>query len=49
VADASVRETSMNDVNVEECAVKVMRTLKFPQPKGGGVVVVTYPFVFQAT
>lgn len=49
VADASVRETSMNDVNVEECAVKVMRTLKFPQPKGGGVVVVTYPFVFQST
>lgn len=49
VADASVRETSMNDVNVEECAVKVMRTLKFPQPKGGGIVVVTYPFVFQST
>jgi TonB family protein len=46
VADASVRETSMNDNNVEECALKVMRSLKFPQPRGGGVVVVTYPFVF---
>jgi len=49
VAEASTRETSMNDVTVEECVVKVMTTLKFPQPKGGGVVVVTYPFVFQST
>ena len=49
VADASVRETSMNDENVESCVTKVMRSLKFPQPRGGGIVVVTYPFVFAAT
>lgn len=49
VADASVRETSMNDETVEQCAVKVMRSLKFPQPRGGGIVVVTYPFVFAST
>jgi TonB family protein len=49
VAQASVRETSMNDENVESCAVKVMRSLKFPKPRGGGIVVVTYPFVFAAT
>ena len=49
VAEASVRETSINDENVEQCAVKVMRSLKFPQPKGGGIVVVTYPFVFAST
>lgn len=48
VASASVRETSMNDRNVEECALTVMRSLKFPQPRGGGVVVVTYPFVFNS-
>ena len=48
VATASVAETSMNDLEVEACVVKVMRTLKFPQPKNGGVVVVTYPFVFQS-
>lgn len=47
VATAEVRETQMNDANVEGCVVKVMRTLKFPQPRGGGIVVVTYPFVFQ--
>ncbi len=49
VARASVRETSMNDANVEACTVKVMRSLKFPKPRGGGIVVVTYPFVFAAT
>lgn len=48
VAQASVRETSMNDRNVEECVLTVMRSLKFPQPRGGGVVVVTYPFVFNS-
>ena len=49
VAKASVRESSMNDENVERCVSKVMRTLKFPNPRGGGIVVVTYPFVFAST
>lgn len=49
VARASVRETSMNDAKVEGCSVQVMRSLKFPRPRGGGIVVVTYPFVFDAT
>ena len=49
VAKATVRETSMNDATVEACVLKVMRSLKFPKPKGGGIVVVTYPFVFAAT
>lgn len=48
VASASVRETSMNDESVEACVVKVMTSLKFPKPRGGGIVVVTYPFVFAA-
>lgn len=49
VAKASVRETSMDSAQVEACTVKVMRSLKFPKPRGGGIVVVTYPFVFAAT
>jgi pSer/pThr/pTyr-binding forkhead associated (FHA) protein len=49
VANASVRETTMNDANVESCVEKVMRSLQFPKPRGGGIVVVTYPFVFAAT
>jgi hypothetical protein len=46
VAQASVRETSMNDQNVERCVLTVMRSLEFPKPRGGGIAVVTYPFVF---
>ena len=49
VARATVRETTMNDATVESCVLKVMRSLKFPKPKGGGIVVVTYPFRFAAT
>lgn len=49
VASAKVRETTMGSKNVESCVLKVMRSLKFPKPRGGGIVVVTYPFVFAAT
>ncbi len=49
VASASIRESSMGDATVEGCATNVMKSLKFPQPKGGGIVVVTYPFVFSST
>jgi hypothetical protein len=33
-------------VDVGACAVKIVSRLQFPKPKGGGVVKVTYPFVF---
>jgi TonB family protein len=49
VADASIRESSMGSEAVASCLVKVMRSLEFPKPRGGGIVVVTYPFVFAAT
>lgn len=49
VANASVSESSMGDATVESCVASVMKSLKFPQPKGGGIVVVTYPFVFSST
>ncbi len=49
VPKASIRETSMNSKKVEKCVVKVMKSLKFPKPRGGGIVVVTYPFVFAST
>ena len=34
--------------NVDECVLRVIRQLKFPSPRGGGVVSVSYPFVFTA-
>lgn len=34
---------------VEQCVTRIIQRLKFPTPKGGGVVNVTYPFVFAAS
>lgn len=31
---------------IEQCVQRIIQRLKFPAPKGGGVVNVTYPFVF---
>jgi hypothetical protein len=31
---------------IEQCVQRIIQRLKFPTPKGGGVVNVTYPFVF---
>ncbi len=46
VGDASVIQTTMNNANVEECVLRVVRRIRFPEPKGGGEVIVTYPFMF---
>lgn len=48
VVSAASIENTMGNTAVDACVVKVMRSLKFPSPKGGGVVSVTYPFVFSA-
>ena len=45
---AQIIQSDMNNVAVEDCIVRNVRRWKFPKPKGGGVVVVTYPFVFQS-
>lgn len=47
VTKASVAETQMNNANVENCLARRIRGWNFPKPKGGGIVVVTYPFVFK--
>lgn len=47
VVEASVKETTMNSTNVEQCMVSQVRRWKFPSPRGGGVVQVNYPFIFK--
>jgi hypothetical protein len=49
VSDATVNETTMNNQNVENCMAVHIRRWKFPEPKGGGQVFVTYPWVFKAS
>jgi len=47
VADASVAETSLNNSNAENCMLSRIRRWKFPEPQGGGVVSVTFPWIFK--
>ncbi|KFE69940.1 AgmX/PglI C-terminal domain-containing protein [Hyalangium minutum] len=46
VADANVTETTLNSSTAENCMLARIRRWKFPEPKGGGVVAVTYPWLF---
>ncbi len=40
-------ESSLGDENVEKCVMGRVRTWRFPEPKGGGTVTVTYPWTFR--
>ena len=43
---ASVLQNStMGNVRVENCVVQAVRRWEFPKPLGGGIVIVSYPFV----
>jgi hypothetical protein len=46
VTESKTQETTMHDHNVEDCVASKIKTWRFPIPKGGGEVFVTYPFIF---
>ncbi len=46
VTEANVLQSSMKNATVEQCILRVIRRIRFPTPKGGGEVIVTYPFMF---
>ena len=46
VSSAKIQGTSLNSPVVENCICKRFMGFKFPKPTGGGIVIVTYPFVF---
>lgn len=46
VQAAAVKNTTMNNERVENCLVRRILRWKFPQPLGGGTVMVNYPFLF---
>lgn len=48
VARASIGTTTMNNSTVEDCISLRVRRWRFPEPKGGGLVRVNYPFTFVA-
>ncbi|WPB81811.1 AgmX/PglI C-terminal domain-containing protein [Archangium violaceum] len=46
VSEANVTETTLNSSSAENCMLSRIRRWKFPEPKGGGVVAVMYPWLF---
>lgn len=48
VSEAEIEQTEMNNAAVEECIIRNIKRWMFPAPKGGGIVVVRYPFIFKS-
>ena len=46
VSKASIKSSSMGSKKVEGCITGRFKRFKFPEPKGGGIVIVSYPFIF---
>jgi len=46
VVTAGVKESTVRNPTMEACVVRAIETWEFPNPPGGGAVVVTYPFTF---
>jgi len=48
VARVKIRESTMNNSRVDRCIASKIKDWQFPEPAGGGIVEVEYPFVFRA-
>ena len=46
VSKASIKSTTMGSKAVEGCITGRFMRFQFPEPKGGGIVIVSYPFIF---
>ncbi len=47
VSKSVVKRTTMQNKSVESCVARQIKKIRFPKPKGGGIVIVNYPFVFK--
>lgn len=48
VPDADIKQDDLADAKLLDCLIEVVHTYRFPSPKGGGIVIVNYPFLFRA-
>jgi hypothetical protein len=46
VSSASKKSSTIKNAGVESCVVSRFKRMQFPKPKGGGIVIVSYPFIF---
>jgi TonB family protein len=44
-----VQSSTIGSMPVEQCIATAVRRWEFPKPQGGGIVVVTYPFVLKSS
>jgi outer membrane biosynthesis protein TonB len=47
VSKASTKTSTLGSKAVEGCINSRFMRFQFPEPKGGGIVIVSYPFIFQ--
>ncbi len=47
VLSATTKSSELGDAEVEACINGVIMGFGFPEPKGGGIVIVSYPFLFE--
>ena len=48
VVASIVQQSTMNAPVVEQCIADAVKRWEFPKPQGGGIVIVSYPFVLKA-
>ena len=48
VVVSKVQSSTLNNGKVESCIAQAVRRWLFPKPKGGGIVIVSYPFVLKS-
>jgi len=48
VVASVVQNSTVNNPGVEQCIAGAVRRWEFPKPQGGGIVIVSYPFVLKA-
>ena len=46
VASSTTESSTLGTAAVEGCINGRVTRLRFPRPKGGGIVIVSYPFAF---
>jgi len=46
VSSANAQKSTLGNASVDQCLVGRFLRMQFPEPEGGGIVIVSYPFVF---
>jgi len=48
VVTSKIQSSTLHHSGVESCIAQAVRRWLFPRPKGGGIVIVSYPFVLKS-